>query len=182
MVCMLMDGGAALVVTAVDRAKDFPKRPVYLLGSGEAYEGGIFGTASMRNPIAPEYARQSARLAFAQAGLKPSDMDHVMIYDAFAHCVHYGLEAMGFVRDGEAASFIGDGHTRTGGSLPTNTNGGGLSYVHTGSYGMFLMQEAIRQLRGEAAAQLQGARFSACHGWGGYWSACATVIFGSEVP
>jgi acetyl-CoA acetyltransferase len=179
---MLMDGGAALVVTSAERAKDFPKPPVYLLGSGEAYEAGICGVGQMRNPIAPEYARISARLAFEQAGLAPSDINHLMIYDAFVHCVNYGLDALGFVGDGESAAFISDGHTRIGGSLPTNTNGGGLSYVHTGSYGMFLMQEAVRQLRGEAAAQVEGARFSACHGWGGYWSACATIILGNEIP
>ena len=81
-----------------------------------------------------------------------------MVYDAFAHLPIYGLEDLGFVGRGEAGAFIAEGHTSPGGSLPMNTNGGGLSYTHTGMYGMFLVQESVRQLRNEAAAQVPNVR------------------------
>ena len=81
---------------------------------------------------------------------------------------------------GEAGSFIADGNTRPGGSLPMNTNGGGMSYAHSGSYGMLCMLESVRQVRGEAAAQVPGVKVSLAHGWGGFWSACATVIFSNQ--
>ena len=79
-----------------------------------------------------------------------------MIYDAFAHLPIYGLEDLGFVGRGEAGPFIEAGNTGPGGKLPLNTNGGGLSYTHTGMYGMFAIQESVRQLRGTAPAQVPG--------------------------
>src|SRR5260370_28807870 len=98
--------------------------------------------------------RLAGQDAFAEAGIVAADVGHLMIYDAFAHVPIYGLEALGFVKKGEAGPFIADGNTEPGGRLPLNTNGGGLSYTHTGMYGMFALQEGVRQIRGEAAAQV----------------------------
>lgn len=182
MCCLVSDGGGALVVTSAERAKDFPHNPVYILGAGEAYETSLSGVARVRDPLRPEFIRTSAELAFSTAGLACSDIDHLMIYDAFSHCPLYGLEGLGFCAYGEAGDFIREGNTAPGGRLPMNTNGGGLSYAHSGSYGMFLMQEAVRQLRGTAAAQVPDVKTSLCHGWGGFFSACATLILSNETP
>jgi len=120
--------------------------------------------------------------AFAEAGLTSADVDHVMCYDAFAHLPWYGLEAMGFTDYGEAAAFIAAGHTGPGGTLPVNTDGGGLAYTHTGMYGMFAIQEAVRQLRGEAAAQVGGVRVSAVLGFGGMFAGPSVLVLGSSGP
>jgi acetyl-CoA acetyltransferase len=105
-----------------------------------------------------------------------------MIYDAFADNPIYGLEDLGFVGRGEAGEFIALGNTAPGGKLPLNTNGGGLSYTHTGMYGMFALQENIRQLRGVAPAQVEGARIGVVHGVGGMFAAACTLVFGNEAP
>ena len=182
MCCLVSDGGGALVVTSSDRASDFPKRPVYVLGTGGAIETGIVSPAGVRDPLHPEFIKTSGRAAFESAGVSHSDIDHLMVYDAFAHNPIFALEGLGFLPVGEAGAFIEEGNTRPGGSLPMNTNGGGLSYAHSGSYGMLCMQESIRQVRGEAAAQVDNVTTSMAHGWGGFWSACATVIFSNEWP
>ena len=182
MTCLVSDAGGAMVVTSADRARDFPTRPVYVLGSGSAMENGGCSPAGTRNPMEPDFIRTSARDAFRSAGVGPADIDHLMIYDAFAHNPIFGLEGLGFVPTGEAGRYIEEGHTRPGGKLPMNTNGGGLAYAHSGAYGMLCMLEAVRQMRGEAAAQVPGAKTSLVHGWGGFWSACATVIFSNERP
>jgi len=182
MCCLVSDAGGALIVTAADRASDFPKRPVYVLGTGAAIETGVLSPAGVRDPLRPELIRTSGSTAFKSAGLTPSDINHLMIYDAFAHTPIFALEGLGFTPFGEGGNFIAEGNTRPGGRLPMNTNGGGLSYAHSGSYGMLCMQESIRQVRGEAAAQVPAVTTSLAHGWGGFWSACATVIFSNERP
>jgi len=105
-----------------------------------------------------------------------------MIYDAFAHLPIYGLEDLGFCKKGEAAAFIGERHTAPGGKLPLNTNGGGLSYMHSGMYGMYALQESVRQMRGIAPAQVPGAKLSVCHGVGGMFAASGTIIMTNEAP
>ena len=182
MCCLVSDAGGAIIVTSAERAKDRPKPPVYVLGSGAAIENGPASPAGTRNPMEPDFIRTSGAAAFKSAGLSHADIDHLMIYDAFAHLPIFGLEGLGFVPVGESGAFIADGHTRPGGKLPMNTNGGGLCYAHSGSYGMLCMQESIRQVRGEAAAQVDGVTTSMAHGWGGFWSACATVIFSNQRP
>ena len=87
----------------------------------------------------------------SSAAISHADVDHLMVYDAFAHLPIFGLEDLGFVERGEAGPFIEEGNTRPGGRLPLNTNGGGLSYTHTGMYGMFALQESVRQVRGGSA-------------------------------
>ena len=103
-----------------------------------------------------------------------------MIYDAFANLPFYGLEDLGFCGRGEAGAFIEERNTEIGGQLPMNTNGGGLSYMHSGMYGMYALQESVRQLRGTAPAQVSGAKISVTHGVGGMFAASGTIIMGNE--
>ena len=111
-----------------------------------------------------------------------NDVDHLMIYDAFAHLPIYGLEDLGFVGRGEGGPFIAARNTAPGGKLPLNTNGGGLSYMHSGMYGMYALQESVRQMRGIAPAQIPGAKISVCHGVGGMFAASGTIIMSNEPP
>ena len=115
-----------------------------------------------------------------EAGIEREDVDHLMLYDAFAHLPIYGLEDLGFCKRGEAPNFIRDRNTAPGGKLPVNTNGGGLSYMHSGMYGMYAMQESIRQVRKVAAAQVPDVNISVAHGIGGMFSASGTVIFSNQ--
>jgi acetyl-CoA acetyltransferase len=124
--------------------------------------------------------RVSGKTAFEDAGISHDDVDHLMIYDAFAHLPFYGLEDLGFVKPGEARDFINERHTAIGGKLPTNTNGGGLSYMHSGMYGMYALQESVRQMRGTAPAQVKGAKIGVCHGVGMWFSAAGTIVFTNE--
>ena len=179
MCCLVTDGGGALVLTSAERARDLPTTPVYVLGSGEGVETILTGQISdLTSGLAYRIAGEQA---FASAGIAHREVDHLMIYDAFAQLPIWGLEDLGFVAKGEAAAFIGERRTAPGGELPVNTNGGGLSYTHTGMYGMFALQESVRQLRGEAPAQIAGARISVCHGVGNMFEAGGTVILANEV-
>jgi acetyl-CoA acetyltransferase len=124
--------------------------------------------------------REASAAALTEAELTTDDIDHLMVYDAYAHLPLYGLEDIGFVGRGEAAEFIRSGATRPGGSLPMNTNGGGLLYTHTGMYGMFAIQEAVRQLRGDAAVPVDGVRTSLVQGIGGMFSAAGTLVLSNS--
>ena len=149
MCCLVTDGGGALILTSADRAKDFPQKPVYILGSGESVETPMI--SQMADFTSSRAFRVAGKQAFDSAGIKHADVDHLMIYDAFAHLPLYGLEDLGFVGRGEAAAFIAERNTAPGGKLPLNTNGGGLSYTHTGMYGMF----ACRRPCGKCAGRRQ---------------------------
>jgi acetyl-CoA acetyltransferase len=181
--CLVTDGGGALVMVSAERAKqmDLRHKPVYLLGAGESCETPmVSGMADFTSSAA---FRTSGQSAFAEAGISHDEVDHLMIYDAFAHVPLYGLEDLGFVGKGEAAAFIGDGNTEPGGRLPLNTNGGGLSYTHSGMYGMYAMQESMRQLRGEAGErQVKDCTISVTHGVGGMFGAAGTLIWTNEPP
>jgi len=180
MCCLVSDGGGALILTNADRAKDFPTKPVYLRGmGGEAIEGPMI--SQMESFTSSKAFRISGKLAFENAGINHSDVDHLMIYDAFAHLPIYGLEDLGFVKPGHAGAFIAEGNTRPGAILPLNTNGGGLSYMHSGMYGMFALQESVRQMRGTSPAQVKDACISMVHGVGGMFSAAATVVLTNEM-
>jgi acetyl-CoA acetyltransferase len=178
--CLVTDGGGALILTAADRAKDFPRKPVHILGTGESVETPM--VSQMEDFTTSRAFRVAGPTAFREAGISHADVDHLMIYDAFAHLPLYGLEDLGFVPRGEAGRFIADRNTAPGGKLPVNTNGGGLSYMHSGMYGMYALQESVRQMRGIAPAQIPGARISVCHGVGGMFAASGTIIFGNEAP
>jgi acetyl-CoA acetyltransferase len=177
--CLATNGGGAILVTSEDHAHRLPLRKpvVHVLGGAESSESPL--ASQMADLTSSRAYRTSGEIAFRQAGITPADIDHLMAYDAFAHLPIYTLEDLGIVGRGEAGAFIEEGHTSPGGSLPMNTNGGGLSYTHTGVYGMFLMQESIRQLRGEAAAQVDGARISVAHGVGSMFTSASTIVFGT---
>ena len=186
MCCLVTDGGGALILTSAERAKDFPQKPVYVLGTGESVETPM--VSQMEDFTTSKAFRVSGKKAFDEAGIKHSDVDHLMIYDAFAHLPLYGLEDLGFCKPGEAKDFIKGRNTappsdgKKGGILPLNTNGGGLSYMHSGMYGMYAMQESVRQMRGIAPAQVPGAKISVSHGVGGMFAASGTIIFSNEAP
>jgi acetyl-CoA acetyltransferase len=180
MCCLVTDGGGALILTSAERAKDFPRKPVYVLGTGESVETPL--VSQMEDFTSSKAFRVSGKKAFDEAGIKHSDVDHLMIYDAFAHLPLYGLEDLGFVKPGEAAAFIRERNTAIGGKLPLNTNGGGLSYMHSGMYGMYALQESVRQMRGIAPAQVPGAKVAVSHGVGGMFGASGTIIFSNEAP
>ena len=178
--CLVTDGGGALVLTGANRVGEFRSRPVYILGTGESVETPI--VSQMYDLTTSAAFKVSSRKAFEEAGVGHEDVDHLMVYDAFAHLPIYGLEDLGFVARGEAGAFIQEGHTSPGGALPMNTNGGGLSYTHTGMYGMFAMQESVRQVRGEAAHQVPDVKVSFCQGVGGMFMAAGSLIFTNEPP
>lgn len=178
--CLVTDGGGALILTSSDRAKDFPTKPCYILGSGESVETTM--VSQMEDFTSSRAFRVAGPEAFRMACIKHSDVDHLMIYDAFAHLPMYGLEDLGFVKRGEAKDFIWERNTAPGGRLPINTNGGGLSYTHTGMYGMFALQESVRQVRGTAPAQVPNVKISVAHGVGGMFSASGTVVLSNQRP
>jgi acetyl-CoA acetyltransferase len=180
MCCLVTDGGGALILTSAERAKDFPQKPVYILGTGESVETPM--VSQMEDFTSSKAFRVSGKKAFDEAGISHSDVDHLMIYDAFAHLPLYGLEDLGFCKPGEAAGFINGRNTAPGGKLPLNTNGGGLSYMHSGMYGMYALQESVRQMRGIAPAQVANAKISIAHGVGGMFAASGTIIFSNEAP
>jgi acetyl-CoA acetyltransferase len=182
MCCVVTDGGGALVLTSAERAADLPGggHAVYLLGSGEASEAPLM---SQMDDVGSFGAfRRASAEAFATAGVSHADIGHFMGYDAFAHLPLYMLEDAGFVGRGESGAFIAEGHTRKGGSLPMNTNGGGLSYTHTGMYGMFAIQEAVRQLRGQAAVPVPGVTISFVQGVGMFFGAAGSLVLSSRRP
>lgn len=176
--CLISDGGGAMIMVRADRAKDFPKKPVYMLGVSSRTTHTII---SEMPDLTVTAAAQAAPEAFAMAGVKPSDIDVVELYDAFTINTILFLEDMGFCKKGEGGAFVSGGNIAPGGSLPVNTNGGGLSCVHPGMYGIFLMIEAVQQLRGECGErQIAGAELAACNGNGGYLSSQVTAVFGTE--
>ena len=179
--CVVTDGGGALVITSVERARDLKtaNKPVYLLGAGESCDSPLISV--MDDMSHSQGFRRSSQAAFKEAGIAHKDVDHLMIYDAFAHLPLFGLEDLGFVGRGEAGAFIQAGHTRPGGTLPMNTNGGGILYTHTGMYGMFAILEAVRQLRGEAYRQVEGVRRSFVQGVGGMFTASASLVLSTEL-
>ena len=175
---MVTDGGGALVIMSADRAGEIAKPAVHVLGTGESAEAPMI--SQLADFTESRAFRLAGQAAFAEAGITTSDVSHLMICDAFAHVPIYGLEALGFVAKGEAGAFIADGNTEPGGRLPLNTNGGGLSYTHTGMYGMFAITEAVRQLRGEAAAQVESPEISVVLGNGGSFATAGVLILGRQ--
>lgn len=180
MCCLVTDGGGALVLTTRDRATALPQPPVWVLGSGESSETPL--VSQMEDLTSSRAFRVAGGHALQEAAITPADVDHLMAYDAFAHTPLYALEALEFVGPGEAAAFVAEGNTAPGGRLPMNTNGGGLSYTHTGMYGMFALQESVRQVRGTSPSQQHEVNVSVAHGVGGMFAAAGTVVLGRHAP
>ncbi|MCB4858809.1 thiolase [Sphingobium sp. PNB] len=175
--CLFNDGAAAVVMVRADRAKDCARAPVHVLGAAHAV---THREISSMPDLTVTGAAISGPQAFAQAGVKPADMDVAMLYDAFTITPILFLEDLGFCPKGEGGRFVSGGHVAPGGGLALNTNGGGLSCVHPGMYGLFLLVEATRQLRGECGErQVGNARLAVAHGNGGVLSSEATVVLGT---
>lgn len=172
--CLITDGGGAVVLTSLERAKSLRQPPVSVLGYGETT---THMSLSQMPDLTATGASVSAGRAFEMAGVGPADIDVVQVYDSFTITVLLTLEALGFCDRGEAGAFVEGGRIRPGGDLPLNTSGGGLSYCHPGMFGIFLLIEAVRQLRGEASArQVPGAEVALAHGTGGILSTHSTVV------
>jgi acetyl-CoA acetyltransferase len=178
--CLVTDGGGALILVAGERAADFPRKPVFVIGTGESVETPM--VSQMEDLTSSRAFRVAGREAMRAAGITHDDVQHMMVYDAFAHLPIYGLEDLGFCARGEAANFIWEGNTRPGGKLPLNTNGGGLSYMHSGMYGMYALQESVRQLRGTAPAQVDAVEISLCLGVGGMFGASGCIVMSNIGP
>ena len=177
--CLVTDGAGALVVTSAERAKALHRQPIYVLGSGFAH---WHRQISCMEDLTVTPAQESGRKAFAQAGLGPADIDVVELYDAFTINPILFLEDLGFCRKGEGGSFVEGGRIAPGGDFPMNTNGGGLSCGHPGMYSIFLIIEAVAQLRTEGhARQVPGAEVALVHGNGGVLSSQATAILASSL-
>ena len=175
--CLVTDGGGALVLVRSERAKDFPKPPVYVLGAAAATWHRQIGSMPDLTVTA---AAESGPRAFAMAGLAPKDVDVLELYDAFTINTLLFLEDLGFCAKGEGGAFVRNGRIAPGGALPVNTNGGGLSCCHPGMYGMFLLIEAVQQLRAEAGdRQVPNAEIALCHGNGGVLSSQVTALLGT---
>jgi acetyl-CoA acetyltransferase len=178
-ICLVTDAGGAVVLTRADRAQDCAKKPVYVRGTGEGTEH--VSVTQMKGLPLSEATRISGQRAFAMAGVTHSDFDHIMLYDAFTSGPPIMLESLGFAKPGEGVYFFENGRSTPGGSLPINTNGGGLSYTHSGMYGIFPIIEATRQQRGECGArQVPNAKLSLVNGMGGMLSAAGTLILSHE--
>ena len=176
--CLVTDGAGAFVMTGAERARDLAKPPVYVLGAGTCHDHGMI---SQMPDLTVTPGVVSGAGAFGQAGIKPSDVDVLMAYDSFTITALLHLEDLGFCAKGEGGAFVEDGRTAPGGLLPMNTNGGGLSYTHPGQYGMFLIVEAARQLRGEAGPrQVRSAEIAVAHGSGMVLSVMSTLVLGTE--
>lgn len=176
--CLVTDGAGAVVLTSAERARHLRKPPALVLGTGTCHTHAMI---SEMPDLTVTGAAVSGPLAFAQAGLTPADVDVAQIYDSFTITVLLLLEDLGFCPKGEGGAYVAESPLAPGGALPANTTGGGLAYTHPGMFGIFLLVEAVRQLRGECGPrQVAGAEVALAHGSGGVLSAMSTVILGTE--
>jgi acetyl-CoA acetyltransferase len=177
-VCLVTDGGGACVVTTAERARDAAKKAIRILGVGESQ---THWSISQMPDLTVSAGAVSGREAFGMAGITPADVDVLEPYDSFTITVLLALEDLGFCAKGEGGAFVEKGRLAPGGGLPALTSGGGLSYNHPGAFGLLLLVEAVRQLRGEAGArQVPDAEIAVAHGVGGLLSTAATVVLGRD--
>jgi len=176
--CLVTDAGGAVVVVGAERARAFKKKPVWVLGTGEAStHQSLLGMPDLTQTP----ARHSGKAAFEMAGVTHDDIDVVEVYDSFTYTALVTIEELGFCKKGEGGPFLANQRTAPGGDFPMNTNGGGLSYTHPGMYGMFILIEAVRQLRGECGPrQVPDAKLACVNATGGMLSATGTLILGSD--
>jgi acetyl-CoA acetyltransferase len=175
--CIRSDGGCAVILAAADRVPDTAKRPVWVLGSGQQ---ASHTTMSEWPDFTVSPAATAGSAAFERSGVTPDDIDVCEVYDGFTYMTLVTLEDLGFCAKGEGGPFVATGALDVGGALPTNTDGGGLSACHPGMRGLFLLVEATRQLRGEAANQVDGAELACVSGTGGWFCSNGTIILGTS--
>jgi acetyl-CoA acetyltransferase len=175
--CLVTDGGGAIVITSAERAKSLKKAPAYILGCGH---GVTHMNISSMPDLTVTGAKAAGEVAYKMAKLSAKDIDLVELYDAFTINTILFLEDLGFCKKGEGGAYVSNGHIAPGGKLPVNTNGGGLSYCHPGMYGLFILIEGVRQLRGECGErQVKKHDTAMVHGNGGVLSAQASVVLGT---
>jgi acetyl-CoA acetyltransferase len=176
--CLVTDGGGAVIVTSARRARELRKPPVYLLGAAEAH---WHRNISQMPDLTASAAAESGSWAYRMAKIGPEDVDVAMLYDAFTINTVLFLEDLGFCEKGEGGEFVSGGRISPGGELAVNTNGGGLSYNHPGMYGLLLLVEAARQIRGVCGErQVADANVALVHGNGGVLSSQVSAVLGSE--
>ncbi|MGD0084176.1 MAG: acetyl-CoA acetyltransferase [Acidimicrobiales bacterium] len=176
--CLVTDGAGAFVMTSAERTRTLRKPPAYVLGAATCHDHIMI---SQMPDLTTTPGAISGPAAFERAGIKADDVDLLMGYDSFTITALLHLEDLGFCAKGEGGAFVEGGRTAPGGELPMNTNGGGLSYTHPGMYGMFLIVEAVRQLRGECGPrQVDGADIAVAHGSGMVLSCMSTLVLGTE--
>ena len=176
--CLVTDGGGAFVMTSAERARDLARPPVYVLGAGTCHDHMMI---SQMPDLTITPGVISGANAFSMAGITPVDVDVLMGYDSFTITALLHIEDLGFCAKGEGGPFVEGGRTAPGGALPMNTNGGGLSYTHPGMYGMFLIVEAVRQVRGECGdRQVKDVEIAVAHGAGMVLSCMSTLVLGAE--
>lgn len=178
--CLVSDGGGAVVLVSEAKAAE--------LGVPEIAVAGVASTSTHRQDISemPDMTTTRAAVtgpkAFDQAGITHDDVDVAEIYDSFTYTALVTLEDLGFCEKGAGGEFVSGGTTAPGGDLPMNTQGGGLSYCHPGHFGIFVLIEAARQLRGdyEGDRQVDDAEVAVAHGTGGLLSSSSTVVLRRE--
>ncbi len=176
--CLITDGAGAIVMTRADRARDLQSTPAYVLGAASSQS---HLTIPAMDDLTVTPGAVSGPRAFAMAGITASDVDVLQVYDSFTITVLLALEDLGFCAKGEGGAFVEAGHLEPGGTLPTNTSGGGLSYTHPGVFGIFLLVEATRQLRGQSSGQVvDDVDISVAHGCGGVLGSTGTIVLGRE--
>jgi acetyl-CoA acetyltransferase len=179
--CLVTDAGGGVVLTSAERARDLKNHPILVLGMGEGLDHNLI---SQMPDLTHGPARISGPQAFAMAGVTHADIDVAQIYDSFTYTVLLSLEDLGFCAKGEGGAFVSNQRTAPGGAFPLNTSGGGLSYTHPGMFGIFVIIEAVRQLRHDYAdqgvRQVKDARIGLAHGTGGVLSATGTLILGRD--
>lgn len=176
--CLITDGGGAVVVASAKAAARAKKRPIWILGHAERQ---THNSVTHMPDLTVTAAQDTGRRAMEMAGITHGEIDVVQVYDSFTITVLLTLESLGFCKPGEGGDFVSGQRTAPGGSFPLNTSGGGLSYCHPGMFGIFLLIEAVRQLRGECGLrQVEDAKISLVNGTGGTLSATSTVILGRD--
>lgn len=177
--CLVTDGAGAIVMTTAENARAHGVKPIHVRGCGEAHTHWSIG--AMPDLARLTAAEMASKRAFEMAGIGHDAIDVVECYDFFTITVLMTLEALGFCKPGEGGAFVSGQRTAPGGAFPLNTNGGGLSFCHPGMYGIFLLVEAVRQLRGQSGArQVADPSIALVHGTGGTLSSGATVILSNN--
>ncbi|MEH7235888.1 acetyl-CoA acetyltransferase [Bacillus sp. JJ1562] len=176
--CLLTDGGGALVVVSANRTRNCKTKPIWILGTGETH---THQNISSVPDLTTTGAKISGARAYEMAGITPNEVDVVQLYDSFTITVMLQLEDLGFCGKGESGDFVSNQRLAPTGDFPANTSGGGLSYCHPGLFGIFLLIEAVRQLRGECGErQVPDAKIALCNGMGAVLSSSCTVILGRD--